>query len=169
MDIMAQVLALLTGTKIFDGRTWRVYDQDGNELADPGGVLWRGVHGALLWNQSVLDAPTQYGGKKKRETALSLDSGEDLVALVEDKWEAIERANQRDREKVAALLGPTLLAKVMQRPSADLPVDAAPRVLPMPAAAPIASITTATADEMAAIRKARQAAEDAIVLSLLNA
>jgi hypothetical protein len=57
----------------------------------------------------------------------------------------------------------------MQRPSADLPVDAAPRVLPMPAAAPIASITTATADEMAAIRKARQAAEDAIVLSLLNA
>lgn len=44
-----QVLALLTGAKVFDGATWRVHDAGGVELADPGGVLWRGVHGALLW------------------------------------------------------------------------------------------------------------------------
>lgn len=49
MATTAQVLALLTGAKVFDGGVWRVYDAGGTELADPGGVLWRGVHGALLW------------------------------------------------------------------------------------------------------------------------
>lgn len=49
MATTAQVLALLTGAKVFDGAVWRVYDAGGSELADPGGVLWRGVHGALLW------------------------------------------------------------------------------------------------------------------------
>ena len=44
------ILAVLTGRKQFDGRQWRVYDSGGTELADPGGVLWKGVHGALLWN-----------------------------------------------------------------------------------------------------------------------
>lgn len=50
MTTEAQILALLTGQKVFDGRTWRVYGTGGGELADSGGVLWRGVHGALLWN-----------------------------------------------------------------------------------------------------------------------
>ena len=44
------ILAVLSGRKQFDGRQWRVYDSGGTELADPGGVLWKGVHGALLWN-----------------------------------------------------------------------------------------------------------------------
>ena len=44
------ILAVLTGRKQFDGRQWRVYDSGGTELADSGGVLWKGVHGALLWN-----------------------------------------------------------------------------------------------------------------------
>ena len=43
------ILEVLTGKKIFDGRTWRVYDQTDTEIASAGGVLWRGVHGALLW------------------------------------------------------------------------------------------------------------------------
>jgi hypothetical protein len=44
------ILAVLSGRKQFDGRQWRVYDSGGTELADSGGVLWKGVHGALLWN-----------------------------------------------------------------------------------------------------------------------
>jgi len=44
------ILAVLSGRKQFDGRQWRVYDSGGTELADSGGVLWQGVHGALLWN-----------------------------------------------------------------------------------------------------------------------
>jgi hypothetical protein len=44
------ILALLRGRKVLDEttNTWRVYDAGGAELADPGGVLWRGVHGMLL-------------------------------------------------------------------------------------------------------------------------
>lgn len=52
MATEAQVLEILVGKKVFDGRTWRVYDAGGVELADPGGVLWRGNHGALLWNRA---------------------------------------------------------------------------------------------------------------------
>ena len=43
------ILAVLTGKKVFDGNTWRVYDATDTELASSDGVLWRGVHGALLW------------------------------------------------------------------------------------------------------------------------
>lgn len=50
MAIEADILAVLTGRKQFDGRQWRVYDSGGTEIADAGGVLWKGVHGALLWN-----------------------------------------------------------------------------------------------------------------------
>lgn len=44
------ILALLTGKKVYDPATklWRVYDNNGVELADPGGVLLRGLHGWLL-------------------------------------------------------------------------------------------------------------------------
>jgi hypothetical protein len=44
-----QILALLTGTKIYDEATglWRVYDGP-TELADDSGVLGRGLHGWLL-------------------------------------------------------------------------------------------------------------------------
>lgn len=50
MATEADILAILTGRKQFDGNTWRVYDALDTELTDSGGVLWRGVHGALLWN-----------------------------------------------------------------------------------------------------------------------
>jgi len=50
MATEAQILAILTGRKAFDGRQWRVYDDGDVEIADAGGVMWRGVHGALLWN-----------------------------------------------------------------------------------------------------------------------
>lgn len=50
MAALDDILALLRGRKVLDEatNTWRVYDADGAELADPGGVLWRGVHGLLL-------------------------------------------------------------------------------------------------------------------------
>jgi hypothetical protein len=50
MTGLDSILALLRGRKVLDEatNTWRVYDAGGVELADPGGVLWRGVHGALL-------------------------------------------------------------------------------------------------------------------------
>ena len=53
MTIEDTILAVLSGRKQFDGRQWRVYDSGGTELADSGGVLWKGVHGALLWNVNV--------------------------------------------------------------------------------------------------------------------
>ena len=50
MATEAEVLAILRGRKEFVDRTWKVYDGGGAEIVDPGGVLWRGVHGALLCN-----------------------------------------------------------------------------------------------------------------------
>lgn len=62
MSTEAQILAILTGRKVFDGRQWRVYDALGAELVDAGGVLWRGVHGALLWNANQQPAAIDAGG-----------------------------------------------------------------------------------------------------------
>lgn len=62
MATEAQILAVLTGRKVFDGRQWRVFDATtGIELADAGGVLWRGVHGALLWNANRTVEPAGGG------------------------------------------------------------------------------------------------------------
>ncbi len=45
-----QILAILMGRKVYDSATglWRVYDENGVELADPSGILLRGLHGWLL-------------------------------------------------------------------------------------------------------------------------
>lgn len=50
MALEDDVLEVLRGKKVFDGRKWRVYDASNVELASDEGVLWRGNHGALLWN-----------------------------------------------------------------------------------------------------------------------
>jgi hypothetical protein len=43
------ILRLLLGQKIRGADAeWHIYDEDGNHLADPGGVIWRGVIGVLL-------------------------------------------------------------------------------------------------------------------------
>lgn len=54
MATPAQILEVLTARKEFDGTTWRVFADDGTELTDPGGVLWRGLHGSLLWNTDLV-------------------------------------------------------------------------------------------------------------------
>lgn len=51
MSALDSVLAILTGRKVREGNLWRVYDATGNEIADDGGVLLQGLHGALLNNQ----------------------------------------------------------------------------------------------------------------------
>ena len=50
------ILALLTGTKVYDAATglWRVYAPDNTELADESGVLMRGLHGWMLAPTSSL-------------------------------------------------------------------------------------------------------------------
>lgn len=60
MATESEILAILRGRKQFVDRVWRVYDSGGSELVDTGGVLWRGVHGALLWNVNV----TQDAGRR---------------------------------------------------------------------------------------------------------
>ena len=50
MSTLDQILAILMGRKVYDSATglWRVYDSNGVELADPSGILLRGLHGWLL-------------------------------------------------------------------------------------------------------------------------
>jgi len=52
-----QILAILLGKKVYNAVTklWRVYDENGIELADPSGILLRGLHGWLLQkaNESI--------------------------------------------------------------------------------------------------------------------
>lgn len=51
----AAVLEILVGEKRFDGGKWVSYDAGGTPLVDTGGVLWRGLHGALLWPRRTTD------------------------------------------------------------------------------------------------------------------
>lgn len=46
----AQIYALLTGRKVFDGQMWHVFDPDGVELTPPGGIVW---HNPLLWPSNI--------------------------------------------------------------------------------------------------------------------
>lgn len=57
MAVLDQILVILTGRKVYDSTTklWRIYDQYGTEIADPSGILLRGLHGWLLQkaNESI--------------------------------------------------------------------------------------------------------------------
>lgn len=58
MPTIDQILAILTGEKVFDGSTWRSFDLAGVEIPDPEQVLRRGNHGALLYAQAIVrDGP----------------------------------------------------------------------------------------------------------------
>lgn len=58
MAAIDHVLAILRGRKEFDAGAgvWHVYDGVGGELADPGGVLLRGLHGWLLRQATIASA-----------------------------------------------------------------------------------------------------------------
>lgn len=136
MATEAEILALLTGRKVFDGRQWRVYDSGGVEIADPGGVLWKGVHGALLWNAALsqLNRDAGDGGGPARRSrkrgyylrrkgeVLFFDSVEDAQAYVDAERAAerairqaqktSRRARKRLRERVLGDLAPTPAATI---------------------------------------------------------
>ena len=91
-----QILAVLTGKKVFAGGSWRVYAADGSELADSGGVLWRGVHGALLWaalaltgtpvDQIPIEPPRYYSAALDMVQALrrqQLEEDEVILAVIQ--------------------------------------------------------------------------------------
>lgn len=56
MATAEQILEVLVGKKVFTGRQWVSYDETDTPLVDAGGVLWKGVHGALLWGALFLPA-----------------------------------------------------------------------------------------------------------------
>jgi hypothetical protein len=62
-----QILAILTGRKVYDSTTklWRVYDSTGVELADPSGILLRGLHGWLL-----MQANQQYYAQEEAQSGV---------------------------------------------------------------------------------------------------
>lgn len=75
MAALDQILAILMGRKVYDSTTklWRIYDQYGTELADPGGILLRGLHGWLLSQanqQAANDADIRPGGKRRRRVVI---------------------------------------------------------------------------------------------------
>lgn len=63
---LEQIFEVLVGAKVFDqsSRQWRVYDSSGVELTS-GPVLWRGVHGALLWARQS-SAPWLQRARRRR-------------------------------------------------------------------------------------------------------
>lgn len=83
----AQILALLEAPKVYQGGAWVALDEDGAPLADPDGILTRGLLGALLyWPRERADI---YGSGDRRRPREDDDT---LRRLVQDKWEAIELA-----------------------------------------------------------------------------
>lgn len=152
MATTAQVLALLTGAKVFDGALWRVYDAGGTELADPGGVLWRGVHGALLWGAAE-EAQGQVYGKGKARARRPDDLTREEVEAQWDLLEARLRAQTKD---------PAVDGSVAALPD---PVEVSPTV------AEVAGITDPTATTVAtvagsAIQQRRQEEEFLLMLCL---
>lgn len=69
------ILSILMGRKVYDTTTklWRVYDADGNELADPSGILLRGLHGWLLQQANgqgeIREVEVDFAAGRKRKNS----------------------------------------------------------------------------------------------------
>jgi hypothetical protein len=100
VSLEEQILEILLGLKTKDDNgLWHVYDADGNEISDPGGILLRGNMGALLmWPNPVIEEIVQqyHGGGRRQFSDASQD---DILRMVQDMWEAIERDQFRDATK----------------------------------------------------------------------
>lgn len=163
MSTESQILALLTGRKVFDGRQWRVYDSGGTELADPGGVLWRGVHGALLWNAALVqtdDQPGQvYGGRRRRVDDLDAED-------VRRHWELLELRQASEEQATKAIREASRRAQDL---AAAGPVAAAAAVVPPAVAIASAQVPDPAAAGLDAQLLARRLQdEEALVMLLLN-
>lgn len=152
MGDQEQILALLLARKVFDGRSWRAYDAAGVEIQDPGGVLSKGVHGALLL-QAALAFQDSAGGdgpaarnrfyvKHKGQLLLfdSLQEAHDYKDAVQAAEEAIakaqktsRRARKRARERFLAQVAPTpqesLEMALVERVQAFFKLPALPEVV----------------------------------------
>ena len=91
-----QILALLTGTKIYDESTglWRVYDSNGIEIADEGGVLFRGLHGWLLRQHIAVSEETQYigGWDDKKPSKAQVEIERIRLGITKEKAKKLKKA-----------------------------------------------------------------------------
>lgn len=72
MTNLETILAILKGTKVKVGSQWKVYDPNGVEIVDTGGVLWKGVHGVLLmWPRA--GAPSRAHKEEKHRRDVKID------------------------------------------------------------------------------------------------
>jgi hypothetical protein len=112
------ILAILLGRKVKDDAgLWHVFDADGSEIGDPGGVLLRGNIGALLtWPNTAIQGVVQQataigGGAKSAARALVLRA----AALAREAESARADAHlahlcaARLREHERAWAGPALI------------------------------------------------------------
>jgi hypothetical protein len=71
MSVEVQILELLIGQKVLgDDGKWRVYDEVGVELADPGGILWRANPGSLLMWPREDEEAAKSGGTLRLQRVL---------------------------------------------------------------------------------------------------
>jgi hypothetical protein len=80
-----KIYEILVGQKVFSDEGWHVYDANGVELSDPGGVLWRSSPGALLmWPKAEglpeWDTTQGVAGKFKTAQYNRLIRDDELVA-----------------------------------------------------------------------------------------
>lgn len=107
----------------------------------------------------------EYRGNGSRHSYPARDPFKDdaLVAIVRDKWEAIERAQAEDAAKVAEL------AELAERKSAEL-AEPGPETLPSILAMHWPDLPMATADDSAALKaieRRRREANDAAILMIM--
>ena len=106
MSTLDQILAILMGRKVYDSATglWRVYDSNGVELADPSGILLRGLHGWLLQQAAMLSAVRRecevdfVGDRKRKSRQTETDR---LAELVEAQAQATAKRDAVVSEKKA--------------------------------------------------------------------
>lgn len=86
MSDLQQSLEVLLGQKIQDDYTglWHVYDDSGNEISDPSGILLRANPGALLhWPKESEDVI--YSTKRKKKATVSVSGSINLPLLLNQK------------------------------------------------------------------------------------
>lgn len=127
MSQLDQILDVLTGEKRFDGAKWVSYDAAGAPLTDAGGVLWRGLHGWLLYNEAIGQAEdvSVYGGGGRRE---------DDAKLVRDHWEYM------DELRLAKTVSIQVADDVLGARTIELPLDMPVPVAMLPAGSPAKTV-----------------------------
>lgn len=92
MATLAQIYEVLVGLKVRDDAgLWHVYDADGYEITDPGGILLRGNLGALVtWPKVIEEIIQQGGGGGRRRSPFDDATEQDIRRLVQEKYDVLE-------------------------------------------------------------------------------